>query len=177
MLQWSKQIKNITQKVNLKLGKIKSIAHFLTGHTKNILTNALVMPYFHYCSPAWSSAAPFRLQQVNKKVVDAYNFLGNKHDYTFTKILHRDISLLTFKALKKLSPKYMSDKFSLAKNCHNYNTRQAYKNHVQIPSTKTKFGQRTFSYRAAKIWNSLPPELLSIESILQFKSSVKNFII
>ena len=35
--QWKYQIKNISQKVNLKLGKIKSIASFLTTHTKNCL--------------------------------------------------------------------------------------------------------------------------------------------
>ena len=55
-----------------KLGKIKAIASFLTPHTKKLLVNALVMPYFHYCSPAWSNAAPFRLNKINKKVVDAY---------------------------------------------------------------------------------------------------------
>ena len=75
-MQWSSQISNITKKVNFKLGKIKSVASFLTSHTKKLLVNALVMPYFHYCSPAWSSAAPFRLRKVDKKVVDASNFLG-----------------------------------------------------------------------------------------------------
>ena len=53
-----------TKKVNFKLRKIKSVASFLTSHTKKLLVNALVMPYFHYCSPAWSSAA----RKVDKKV-------------------------------------------------------------------------------------------------------------
>ena len=43
----------------------------------------LVMPYFHYCSPAWSSAAPFRLRKVDKKVVDASNFLGRKRQLLY----------------------------------------------------------------------------------------------
>ena len=34
MMQWSSQISNITKKVNFKLGKIKSVASFLTSHTK-----------------------------------------------------------------------------------------------------------------------------------------------
>ena len=29
--------------------------------------NALVIPYFHYCSPAWSNDAPFRLNKINRK--------------------------------------------------------------------------------------------------------------
>ena len=46
-MQWSSQINNITKKVNFKLGKIKSVASFLTSHTKMLLVNALVMPYLH----------------------------------------------------------------------------------------------------------------------------------
>ena len=42
-MQWKNQLKNITQKANLKLGKIKSIASFLTQRTKHLLVNALVM--------------------------------------------------------------------------------------------------------------------------------------
>ena len=80
-MQWSSQISNITKKVNFKLGK-KAVASFLTSHTKTLLVNALVMPYFHYCSPAWSSAAPFRLHKVDKKVVDPSNFLGRKDNYS-----------------------------------------------------------------------------------------------
>ena len=34
-MKWKYQVRNITQKVNLKLGKIKSIASFLTPYTKN----------------------------------------------------------------------------------------------------------------------------------------------
>ena len=40
-MQWKYQIRNITQKVNLKLCKIKSIASFLTPHTEKLEVNAL----------------------------------------------------------------------------------------------------------------------------------------
>ena len=46
-MQWSSQISNITKKVNFKFGKIKFVGSFLTSHTKRLLVNALVMPYFH----------------------------------------------------------------------------------------------------------------------------------
>ena len=58
-MQWDKQIKNITQTVSFKLSKIKSAAAaaaaVLIGHTKKLLINALVIPYFHYCSTVWAS--------------------------------------------------------------------------------------------------------------------------
>ena len=48
---------------------------------------------------------------------------------------------------------------------HSHNTRRAAKNHLQIPSSNTKFGMRTFAYRASKLWNDLPNELLDIKSL------------
>ena len=174
-MQWKYQIKNITQKASLKLGKIKAIASFLTPHTKKLLVNALVMPYFHYCSPAWSNAAPFRLSKINKKVVDASVFLGREDNYSIYNMLDKDISLLTFKALNNIAPNYLCSKIQMAKNCHSHNTRRAAKNHLQIPSSNTKFGMRTFAYRASKLWNDLPNELLDIKSLLKFKTSAKDF--
>ena len=175
-MQWDKHIKNITQKVKLKLGKIKTVAPLLAQHTKKLLTNALVMPYFHYCSPVWSNAAPFRLNKVNKKVVDACNFVGSERNYTISDLITKDMSLLIFKALNNIAPNYLCSKIHMAKTCHSHNTRRAVKNHLQLPSANTKFGQKTFSYRAAKIWNDLPPQLLDIRSLLKFKTSVRELL-
>ena len=90
-------------------------------------------------------------------------------------MLDKDISLLTFKALNNIATNYLCSKIQMAKNCHSHNTRRAAKNHLQIPSSNTKFGMRTFAYRASKLWNDLPNELLDIKSLLKFKTSVKDF--
>jgi hypothetical protein len=173
-MQWKYQINNIAIKTNLKLSKIKSVASVLTDHTKKLLVNALVMPYFHYCSPAWSNAAPFRLQRLNKRVVAASNFLGRKEDYTLKQLLDKDLSVLIFKALHEISPEYMSSKLVMTKNSHTHNTRRASTNQLQIPSAKTKFGQMTFSYRAAKLWSGLPLHILDTWSLLKFKTSAND---
>ena len=70
-MQWSSQISNITKKVNFKLGKIKAVASFLTSQTKKLLANA----------------APFRLHKVDKKVVDASNFLERKDNYSIYNVI------------------------------------------------------------------------------------------
>ena len=123
---------------------------------KKLPVNALVMPYFHYCSPAWSDAATFQLNQLNKKMVAASNFLGFGDNYTILNIINRDISLLIFKVLNNIDPEYLCSKILMTKNCHSYNTRGVAKNHLQLPSANTKSGLRTFAYRAPKIWNDLP---------------------
>ena len=101
--------------MSFKLGKIKSIAPFLTSHTKKLLINALVMPYFHYCFLAWASALSFRLKKVNEKVADALSFLSDGANYTIFDLVNRDIALFTFKALNKIAPNYLCFRISMAK--------------------------------------------------------------
>ena len=132
--------------MKFKLGKIKAVASFLTSHTKKLLVNTLVVLCFHYCFPAWSSAAPFWLHKVDKKVVDAFNFLGRKTTTLFTMyIINKDMSLLIFKALNNLASNICS-KINMARNSHSHNTRRASsKNHLQLSSVNNKFGLKTFA--------------------------------
>ena len=154
-MQWSSQISNITKKVNFKLGKIKAVASFLTSHTHLILISSH-KKYFHYCSPAWSSAAAFQLHKADKKVVDASNFLGWKDNYSIYNVVNKDMSLLIFKALNNLAPNYICSKINMARNSHFHNTRGAAKNHLQLSSANNKFELKTFACRAPKLWNDLP---------------------
>ena len=62
----------------------------------------------------------------------------------------------------------------MARNSHSHNTRGAAKNHLQLSSANNKFGLKTFACRAPKLWNDLPSQLLEIESLLKFKTSVND---
>ena len=54
------------------------------------------------------------------------------------------------KALNNIAINYLCSKIQMAKNCHSHNTRRAAKNHLQIPSSNTKFGMRTFGVLSIK---------------------------
>ena len=59
-----------------------------TGSTVYTTVNTLVIPYFHYCSLAWSNnAAPFRLNKINKKIVDSSIFIARKGNCVTYRIL------------------------------------------------------------------------------------------
>ena len=75
-----------------------------------------------------------------------YGFLGRLIHRKYGNLLGKDISLLTFKALNNIAPNYLCSKIQMAKNYHSHNTRRAAKNHLQIPSSNTKFGMRTIAY-------------------------------
>ena len=57
---------------------------------------------------------------------------------------------------------------------HSHNIRRAAKNHLQVSSANNIFRLKTFSCRAPKLWIDLPSELLEIESVLKFITSVND---
>ena len=85
------------------------------------------------------------------------------------------ISVLVYKCLNGLAPQY------LCKLLHFYakdrDLRSADdKTLLEMPQSRTKFGERAFCYYAPKIWNSLPKDMRSSKSIDTFKKKVKTHL-
>ncbi len=70
---------------------------------------------------------------------------------------------------------YLVDKFIKRSDIHDRSTR----NHdlLDIPLYKTAAGQRTFNYRAVKIWNDLDDKLKNITSITIFKKELREILL
>ena len=75
-----------------------------------------------------------------------------------------------------MAPGHISD--LLMKYIPPRNLRSANKSLLQIPvkvNTHT-YGQRSFSYAAPHLWNSLPEEIKNLNTIDSFKSALKTFL-
>jgi hypothetical protein len=54
-LSWEKHIDNICSKVGAGIGAMRRIKPFVPLPTLKMLYNAIVQPYFDYCSPLWDN--------------------------------------------------------------------------------------------------------------------------
>ena len=80
-------------------------------------------------------------------------------------LIYKD-TLMTYKCLNNLAPSYLANKFTKRSDIHDCQTRN---NHcLNIPSYKTTAGQRTFHYRAVKIWNGIDDEPKEISELKVF---------
>ena len=85
------------------------------------------------------------------------------------------ILLLTFKVLHNIAPSYLCDLVksyvpsrSLRSSSSNLLTKQSY--HLKT------YGKRAFSYVAPELWNVLPPNIRSCDSISLFKRDLKTWL-
>ena len=89
-------------------------------------------------------------------------------------LLYRD-TIMAYMCFNNLAPSYLTNKFVKRSDIDNRPTR--YRDSLDIPSFKTSSGQRTFYYRAVKIWNDLDSELKQITNLDKFKKKLKEQLI
>jgi hypothetical protein len=64
--------------------------------------------------------------------------------------------------------------FVLNDQVHNHNVKN--KKDLYVHSCRTTFGQRNTRFKAASLWNNLPPLLKEHSSVGQFKRSLKVYL-
>ena len=83
---------------------------------------------------------------------------------------------MTFKALNDLAPSYIRDLFRPLSEINRLNTRSVSAGDLYPPRARTTMGQRSFAFRATKIWNSIPVSIRHSDSLLSFKSALHSYL-
>ena len=78
---------------------------------------------------------------------------------------------MAYTCFNKLAPIYLTNEFIKRSDIHNRSTRNC--DNLDIPAFKTSSGERTFWYRAVKIWRNLDNELKQITTVDKFKKKLK----
>ncbi len=149
-------------------------------------TNAIVSKLF-YCSTVWSGTSKKNIKKVQRVQNFAARVITNTRKYDHITpvlqqlqwlpvksiLLYRD-GVLAFKCVKGLAPSYLTVGFQKRSTVHDKDTRN--KDLLTVPYYKSASGQRTFSYRSIRLWNSLPIELRELNEIGRFKRELKEFL-
>ena len=73
-----------------------------------------------------------------------------------------------------LTPPYLTRRFTSRSQTHDQVTRQM--DELDIPLYRTAAGQRSFLYRANKLWNDLENNIKDSSSIGVFKKLIRNIL-
>ena len=85
--------------------------------------------------------------------------------------------VLVHKRLYGECPPYIKETLRVNSDIHNRSSRYGSINIVCPRFNRETEGGRTFSVRMSRLWNSLPNELKSINSVNIFRSSLRTFYI
>ena len=82
---------------------------------------------------------------------------------------------LIYKCIKGIAPNYLSDTITCMQDIHEHNTRNEFL--LRIPPSRTNYGKRSLASAGSQLWNSLPYDVQSSQSVSIFKRSLRNYIL
>ena len=78
---------------------------------------------------------------------------------------------LMYKTANNMVPSYLTHKFIRTSSVHEYNLRGA--NHkFFVPRPLSEYRKKSFSYRGAILWNNMPVQISSAQSLSEFMSLI-----
>ena len=92
--------------------------------------------------------------------------IKNRHDF--------NKAVLTFKALKNLTPDYIAAILTPISETRDRTLRSTNDVSLLVPRSRTSVFDRSFSVSAPKLWNSIPSDIKASSSLAAFKLSVKS---
>ena len=185
-LRFEIQIKKVVQTCFMHIRNINKIKSFLSADNLKTAVNALVYSRLDYCNALYSGVnqnlihrlqlvqnAAARLITGTRKYDHITPVLAALHWLPVSFRINFKILLLTFKALNGLAPSYLSEMVKPYEPSRTLRSsgRGLLKEHDK--ATLVTRGDRAFSVKAPKLWNSLPEELRLTKSLTSFKSLLK----
>ena len=183
-LDWKEQIKAVSSKVSRAVGFLRHAKSFLPEETLQTLYTGIVEPHFRYCCSVWGCAGLTEINQLQKLQNRAARMITNSSFdapsrplikglgwKTVEELASGESKTMVFKSLNELAPQYLCDLFTRNSSCSSYSLRDTGTN-LRLPMKRSANGQRCFSYRGAKLWNSLSAESKQATSLYGFKKTI-----
>ena len=166
-----------------KLRALKRVRPFISKETAIQIYNALIIPYFDYCSPVWDCLSGYfsdKLQKLQNRVArvitkspfdTSSNHLLSTLDWErlFLRRKEQKASMM-FKTVNGLAPDYLQSLFS---QCHSVYNLRVSEGKLTLPKPNTNYLKRSFSYSGNMLWNNLPKCLKNAASVNNFKQIIE----
>ena len=187
-LKWDDHVENAKKKALRALGLVKYSKKHLSTEVLAKMYRGLVEPHFSYCCSVWGNCSKRRidsLQKVQNRAArlimnSAYNvsaapLIQSLGWPTISNLIQKETATLMYKSLNELAPEYMRNLFT---RCSDSNGRvlRSTDTDLKVPLLKTSAGQKSFSYRGGRLWNSLNRETKVAPSLSAFKRLSKDDI-
>lgn len=186
-LNWNLHIDNMLKKIGQMVGFLGRLRRFLSESVLKLIYSSLILPYFDYGDVIYSAAFrkyTDRLQKLQNRagriilkikpeshvsVLEMHNALNWQ---LLDKRRNHHSLVLMYKIMNNLTPEYLRNEFEL--RTHSYPSRIGAQ--IKLPKPRTNYLKRSFKYRNAKAYNTLPPHIKSSPSVNTFKSKIAELL-
>ena len=188
-LTMERHISSVCRSTFLALRRISSIRPFLSSKSTATLVHATVTSRLDYCNSSLSGIPSQQLSRLQRVQNNAVRLIMKKrkrdHITPLLKQLHwlpidfriqYKLAVLAFRFFDNSLPAYLSCALSLREPTRTLRSSSEMRLLV-TPITSLKSTEvRAFSSSAPKVWNSLPSDLRTLQTLSLFKSRLKTYL-
>ena len=185
-LTWSDHINLVCNKVTRSLHLLRRLSWFLPQPLLLLYLKSYILPSFDYCDVVWSGCTKdealhletllnFACRTVLRKCRD-YSASAARSELGLSTLSARrklHLAQTVFKCLSSESPSYLSQLFSSPSS--HYSTRSSSTHQINLPPSRTSFGQKAFSFSGASLWQSLPEKMRTCADFRVFSELCKDY--
>ena len=179
ILKWHKQIEELLKKLKKRLTGLANLRSIIPFHLRKRITEGMFTSVLSYCLPVFGGCEKYELEalqvmqnQAARLVThlpsrtprtEIYSMVGW---LTVNQLVFYHSALSTFRIRQSGEPRYLNNIMSRDNRASN----------IIVPNTTLTLAKKSYSYRAAEQWNSIPFNIRNIQKIGQFKSHLKKWI-
>jgi len=190
-LSFRPHISRVVSSCFYQLRRMKSSLKRLPSNTVRDIVNSFVISRIDYCNSLLAKSPQCSLRRLQRVMNAAARLVCRAGRKAHIAQLLRDrlhwlrveqrvtfkLCLLVYKSLHDMAPSYLSELCRpAADNPARTRLRSAMQINLQVPRTKTLFGDRAFAVSGPLAWNSLPADLRAVNSANAFKSRLKTYL-
>ena len=179
-------VSNLVRSANFELCHISSIRHLLSIDATKTVVSAFVLLLLDYCNTLLFDCPQYLLNKLQTVQNNAAHLIlrVSKMDHTSPHLaslhwlpidlwMQYKLSFLRYNCLNSTASDYLTELLKIYKPTHQLHS-SSDTSILCIPTVCThSFSQRSFSYAAQAVWDTLPYEIRSSNTILSFTSSLK----
>lgn len=186
-LSFTDHTQNLTSKLMGSLCQISRVQHLFDKKTLISIINSLVFSKLYYCSTVWGGTFKENIRKLQLVQNFAARIISGKRKFDHISSTIKDLGWLSvqdmlayrdaqmvYKIINGSVPLYLKNFVKRRSDVHYRSTRNSH--NLDIPKCRTSFAQRSFGYRAIKLWNSLPNNVRESTSLNTFKQSLKTWL-
>lgn len=188
-LTWNQHIDYLCSTISSRISLLKQLSNYVPSNIQKIYYQGYILPLIDYGSVIWGSTFNNNIERLNKLQKRAARIILNAEFTTPSAEMYKELgwlsvafrlkynkAVLTYKALNKLTPSYISDLLKPMSQTDRRTLRSSDDGSLFVPRTRTTLYDGSFSCSAPKLWNSLPGCVKEAPSLSAFKKSVKECI-
>lgn len=185
-LTWSTHTDHLCSAISSKISLLRQLSSYVSIDVQKKFYQGYILPLIDYGSVVWGTTSATNIDRITKLQKRAARIIL-RADYTtpsaamfhelgwlpVNKRLKYNKAVFTYKAVNNLSPQYITDLLKPMSETHSRTLRSSVNGALAVPRSRSSLFDRSFSYSAPRLWNSIPTSIRNSSNLNSFKNNIK----